>query len=51
MGIATSDYNRLSKTISHALRHEPWIYELELDSEGWVPVSQLLESLHSENED
>lgn len=50
MGIAATDYNRLSKTVSHALRHEPWLYELELDDEDWVLVSQLLESLHSENE-
>jgi putative RNA 2'-phosphotransferase len=35
----------LSKVVSHALRHEPWRYELELDSEGWVPVEQLLESV------
>jgi putative RNA 2'-phosphotransferase len=37
----------LSKTVSHALRHEPWVYELELDDEGWVSISQLLESLRS----
>ena len=24
--------------MSHALRHEPWLYELELDAEGWAPV-------------
>lgn len=36
----------LSKTISHALRHAPWLYELELDEEGWAPVEQLLEGLH-----
>lgn len=35
----------LSKTISHALRHEPWVYELELDGEGWVPVAALLNAL------
>lgn len=35
----------LSKTISHALRHDPWLYELELDAEGWVPVESLLQSL------
>lgn len=29
---------RLSRLVSHALRHEPWIYELELDDEGWVPI-------------
>lgn len=50
MGIATSNFSKLSKTISHALRHEPWLYELELDDEGWVAVEQLLESLRMENE-
>lgn len=33
---------RLSRTIAHALRHEPWLYELELDEEGWVEVEALL---------
>ncbi len=36
------DYTKLSKEISYALRHAPWEYELELDSEGFVPVEQLL---------
>ncbi|QDU80317.1 RNA 2'-phosphotransferase [Polystyrenella longa] len=35
----------VSKTMSHALRHEPWLYELELDEEGWTPVLQLLTTL------
>lgn len=35
----------LSRTVSHALRHEPWLYELELDEEGWAPVDQLLFAL------
>ena len=35
----------ISKTMSHALRHEPWLYELELDEGGWTPVSQLLAAL------
>jgi putative RNA 2'-phosphotransferase len=39
------DWTKLSKTISHALRHEPWVYELELDEEGWVPVDELLDAL------
>lgn len=51
MGIATSSYSKLSKTISHALRHEPWLYELELDDQGWVPLFHLIESLRCENED
>ena len=38
----------LSKTVSHALRHEPWLYELELDSEGWTPVESLLSVLRKE---
>jgi len=37
----------LSKEISYALRHAPWEYELEIDEEGWVPVEQLLDALHS----
>lgn len=39
------DYERLSRTVAHALRHEPWIYELEVDAEGWVPLPQLLRAL------
>lgn len=35
----------LSRAVSHALRHEPWLYELELDEEGWAPVDQLLVAL------
>lgn len=35
----------LSRVVSHALRHEPWVYELEVDDEGWVSVDQLLAAL------
>lgn len=45
MGIDTV---QLSKTVSHALRHEPWLYELELDDEGWVNVEALLAALREE---
>lgn len=31
--------------MAHALRHEPWLYELEVDEEGWAPLDQLLSSL------
>ncbi len=31
-------FKRLSKTLAHALRHAPWIYELELDEAGWTDV-------------
>ena len=39
------NYVRLSKEISYALRHAPWEFELELDSEGFVPVEQLISAL------
>ncbi len=39
------DLRRLSRTVAHALRHAPWLYELEVDEEGWVPVDQLLDAL------
>jgi putative RNA 2'-phosphotransferase len=35
--------------MSHALRHEPWLYELELDAEGWTNVSALLAALRTES--
>jgi putative RNA 2'-phosphotransferase len=42
------DLTALSRTVSHALRHEPWLYELELDSEGWVSINTLLSALQHE---
>lgn len=44
------DYLKLSREVSYALRHAPWKYELELDANGWVNISQLLESLQSTDE-
>lgn len=41
----TEDMTRLSKTMSHALRHAPQLYHLQLDEQGWVPVEALLEAL------
>ncbi len=38
----------LSKVVSHALRHEPWLYELELDDEGWTSVADLLTALRQQ---
>jgi putative RNA 2'-phosphotransferase len=35
----------LSRAVSHALRHEPWVYELELDEQGWVSVGSLVAAL------
>jgi putative RNA 2'-phosphotransferase len=37
-----------SRVLSHALRHEPWVYELELDPEGWVDIAQVLGALHAQ---
>jgi len=34
--------------VSHALRHEPWLYELELDERGWAPVDALLNAIHGQ---
>ena len=39
------DPTKLSRTVSHALRHEPWLYGLELDSYGWVHLIDLVVSL------
>ena len=33
------DLTQISRVVSHALRHEPWLYELELDAEGWTEVA------------
>ena len=44
-----TELSRLSKAASHALRHEPWVYELELDEEGWASVNNLLVALRQEH--
>lgn len=41
------NYIKLSKTVSHALRHDPQSYNLKLDNEGWVLVSELIYALNS----
>jgi putative RNA 2'-phosphotransferase len=41
------DYVALSKTISHALRHEPQRYGLVLEPAGWVKISHLIEGIKS----
>lgn len=42
------ELSHLSRAISHALRHEPWLYELELDSEAWAPVDDILRALRKD---
>ncbi|MCM5557166.1 RNA 2'-phosphotransferase [Pleomorphomonas sp. JP5] len=44
------DLTSLSRVVSHALRHEPWLYELELDEAGWVPVEALIAALRTESD-
>ncbi|MCL6605221.1 MAG: RNA 2'-phosphotransferase [Paenibacillus sp.] len=44
------DFSKLSKEVSFALRHAPWEYELELDSEGWVDIEQLISSLRNDKQ-
>ncbi len=36
---------RLSKTLSHALRHAPKLYDIALDSQGWIQIEELLTAL------
>jgi len=42
------NYIFLNKVVSHALRHEPWMYELELDDEDWVSVEDILAVLRAD---
>lgn len=39
------DLTRLSKTMSHALRHAPEEYGIRLDPEGWVPAEELFRAI------
>ncbi len=38
----------LSKALSHALRHEPWLFELELDDDGWASLDAVLFALREQ---
>jgi putative RNA 2'-phosphotransferase len=49
VGFVTGDLGRLSRVVSHALRHEPWLYALELDEDGWADVNDLLAALRQED--
>lgn len=41
------DYNELSKVISHALRHEPDRYNVELSKGGWVVLVDLVKGIRN----
>ncbi len=43
------NYKRLSKTLSHALRHAPEQYGITLDEEGWTTTDELFEALGKRN--
>mgnify|MGYP006271089701 CR=1 FL=1 len=43
------DTFKLSKAVSHALRHEPQLYNLELDVQGWVEIDSLIQSLRGKD--
>ncbi|MBE1604372.1 RNA 2'-phosphotransferase [Actinopolymorpha pittospori] len=38
----------LSKAVAYALRHEPWLFELELDALGWTSLDALVAGLRRE---
>jgi putative RNA 2'-phosphotransferase len=39
------DEEKLSKIISHALRHEPEYYNLKLTNDGWVSIDELVSGI------
>ncbi len=49
--MANINLTHLSKVMAHALRHQPWVYELELDDEGWTPLADLLTALQQHRSD
>lgn len=40
------NFRQLSKTVSHALRHEPQSYNLQLDNQGWTTLTDLVIALN-----
>lgn len=44
-----SDFTKLSKAVSRALRHQPSVYNLEIDAGGWTRVDDLLTALRRES--
>lgn len=45
--MASINFIQLSKIVSHALRHETQSYNLSLDKQGWVLLSDLVIALNS----
>ena len=40
----------ISKEISYALRHNPWLYGLEMDADGYVSIEQLIRGINENGE-
>lgn len=36
---------KLGQRLTHALRHEPWIYGIELDDDGWIEIATIATTL------
>jgi putative RNA 2'-phosphotransferase len=51
MSMDAQQRTRLSKALARILRHKPWLYELELDDEGWTSLAALLEGLHGHRQE
>jgi putative RNA 2'-phosphotransferase len=43
------DLRDLSKLVSHALRHEPEVYGLRLDKDGWVSLDTFIAAVRASN--
>lgn len=43
--VSRRELTELSRALSHALRHEPWLHELELDAEGWTSLEAVRDAL------
>jgi len=41
------EYNEISKKMAFILRHKPWLFEIELNDEGWTSIDHLLAALRS----
>lgn len=47
--IDEKEFRKISLVISHALCHEPYVYGLVLDENGWVSVDDILSVLWAKN--
>jgi putative RNA 2'-phosphotransferase len=52
--LGTEDYKlreRLSKSVSQILRHEPEEYNIELDQSGWIDMQKLIQALKKKEQE